>query len=324
MAIYKTPYDATACSGYRIKDTEDKLKIGMSNGSFRHIPIKLDNFVDQFYINLVEGGNSTADTIPYFNHPLFIKDKDRSHEVSSIFIDVRNYGKINSAQATFVIRNLPEFNWNIMRGVLNHIWVNERVEILRDISIVPASVYAALISECVARKYALDAGEQIIISIVSCYFYYCLFTEDREFNETDMNRIAGNIARATKAPAEKVFNIISDMKVLYSLEELCSALKEKTGSIRLNDFNVGVLLAVASGNWFGTNARENLAVSLEHIPTWLMICYASLNEATFKRSVLAKLVERFSKGGAGDNFIKSMDSILDKENLMSTVSNTQM
>lgn len=307
MSIFKTAYDTTACSGYRIKDTNDKLKLANLNNSLKTINLKFSNFENSFNLKLVEGGNSTADTIPYFNHPII-----NINEEVDVLIDVRNFGKWYTPQSKFIVRNNPEYSWNVMRGALNYIWVDERVELLRDVSILPSSVYAALISECVSRKYALDPAEQIVISVVACYYYNCLFTDENEFNENDLNRLSGNIARATKVPSGKVFDIISDMKVIHSLEEMCEAFKEKSKSIRLDDFNVGVLLAIVSGNWFGTNARENLAVGLEHVPTWLMICYASLNEATFKRSVLAKLVERFAKGGTGENFVKSIDTILDK------------
>ncbi len=318
MSIFKTAYDATACSGYRIKETTDKLKVAMLNSSLRSVNVKLTNYDSAFILNLVEGGNSTADVIPYFNHPIVFNNTE---EPLSVLVDVRNFGKWYAPQSKFMVRNDPEYSWNIMRAALNYMWVNERIEILRDVSLLPASAYAALISECVSRKYALDTGEQIIIAVVSCFYYYCLFTDDKDFNESDLNKISANISRATKIPATKVFDIIEDMKVLNSLDEMCEAFKMKTKSIRLEDFNVGVLLAVVSGNWFGNNARENLAVGLEHIPTWLMICYASLNEATFKRSVLAKLVERFAKGGIGDNFIKSIDSILDKDLLFKNINN---
>ncbi len=310
MAIFKTSYNTTACSGFRTKETIDKLKIASMSNSLKIVNITLDNFETPVILNIVEGGNSHSDVVPYFNHPIFMVNND-----SGVMVDVRCFGKWNSQQGEFTVRNRPEHEWNIMRSVLNCVWVNERTEILRDVSIIPASVYAALISECVARKYALDAAEQINISIVSCYYYYCLFTDEKHFNDSDKNRLAGAIARATKIPADKVFKVIDDLVVLNSLDELCEAIKTKTDSVRLDDFNVGVLIAIASGNWFGNNARENLATGLEHIPTWLMICYAALNEATFKRSVLAKLVDRFAKGGAGSNFVKSIDTILNKVNL---------
>lgn len=309
MSIFRTAYDTVGAAGYRLKEIEDKLKVGHVSRSFSHKEFKLSNFDETFQLEMIEGGNMNADNIPYFNHPVFVRDPDSKRMIG--YVDARNYGKWYQPQMTFIIRNHPEYNWHLLRGILNHIWLQERVELLRDVSTLPAGVYAALFSESITRKYALDPNEQAIISVVACYFYYSLFTDDKTFDEMEFNKITGKIAQITKVPATKVFEILDEVHPIHGLEALCEVIKEKTKSVRLVEFNVGVLLAIISGNWYGTNARENLAVALEHIPTWLLICYASINEATFKRSIIAKLVERFAKGNAGSTFVKSMNNILD-------------
>lgn len=320
MSIYKTAYDTSACSGFRVKDTEDKLTKGLYSNAFHSASIQLNEHTEAFQLHLLEGGNSSADVIPFFNHPLpikgFSKDAETGLAVREFVVDVRNFGKWYAPNEQFIVRNQPEYAWNIKRALLNQMWVNERVELLRDISTIPAAVYAALMSECIARRFALDAGEQATISVLACYFYFGLFTDDKEYDEFEKNKVAGNIARITRIPAEKVFEIIDGLRILSSLEDFCNACKEKTGSVSLNDFNIGVLIAICSGNWFGTNARENLAVGLEHIPTWIMIVAASLDEATFKRSVLAKVSARYDKNNAGDNFIKSLNVILGGANVI--------
>lgn len=318
MAIFKTAYDTSACSGFRLRDLEDKIKAGIFSGALYRKELQI-NEGERFTLHLLEGGNSSADVIPFFNHPLPVKVEGVSVHGAvprEFAVDVRNFGKWYAPNETFIVRNNPEYSWNVKRAILNQLWLTERTEVLRDVSTIPAAVYASLISECIARRFALDPAEQATIAVVACYFYYCLFTDDAQFDEFEMNKVAGTIARVTRVPADKVFSIIDGMKVLHSLEELCTACREKTQSIRLDDFNVGVLIAICSGTWFGTNARENLAAGLEHIPTWIMIIMASLSEATFKRSVLAKLSVRFDKGGAGDNFVKSMDVLLGGHNVV--------
>ena len=313
MTIFKTAYDTSACSGFRLRETEEKLRVGLHSGAFHSKSIQLGEDSAPFTLHLVQGGNSSADVVPFFNHPLPFKVEGATvhGEVPREFaIDVRNFGKWYAPNEMFIVRNQPEYTWHVRRAVLNHLWLTERVEMLRDVSTIPAAVYSALVSECIARRFALDPAEQAVIAVMACYFYYCLFTDDGEFDEFEKNKVAGNIARITYVPAGKVLDLIGDMKVLHSLEELCAACRDKTESIRLDDFNVGVLIAICSGTWFGTNARENLAVGLEHVPTWLMIIMASLSEATFKRSVLAKLSVRFDKAAAASNFVKSMDVLL--------------
>lgn len=309
MSIFDTAYDTSACSGFLTQAVRDKLKAGMYSGAFRQLSIPLSQAEENANIYLLQGGNSSADVVPFFNHPFELKNEKRpGKDASSVFVvDVRNFGKWYAPNGTFIVRNQPEYMWNIRRAILNHLWLTERHENFRDISPIPASVYSSLISESIARRFALDAAEQATVAVVACYFYYCLFTDEKEFDEFAHNKLAGNIAKVTRVPADKVFEIIDGLKVLNSLEDLCVACREKTGSIRLEEFNLGVLLAICSGTWFGTNARENLAVGLEHIPTWLMIVSASLNDASFKRSVLSKISIRYDKAGAADYFTKSMN-----------------
>lgn len=323
MSIFKSSYDTTACSGYkpRIKDFIDKLKIAKINGVLITKVIELPNFENKPNIYLITGGTPAMDAVPYFNHPIIVKDEDINSNEPLMFLDVRPYGKWNTPQEYFVVKNQPEYTWSVLRATLESIWINERQEILRDISSLPASVYSSLISESVSRKYALDANEQAIVSVISCYFYFCLFTDKQIINEFEFNRIAGSIARITRISADKVFQIIEDTKILNNLEDLCDCIKVKTNTVRLEDFNVGVLLAIVTGNWFGTNSRENLAVALEHNPTWQMICYSSISESSYKKSVLAKLVERYTKGSVGSDYVKAMDLILNRNQTLDSFNN---
>ena len=309
MAIYKTAYDTSACSGFRTGEVRDKLRASVYSGALRQLYVPLKHSDQTAALYLLQGGNSAADVVPFFNHPFFLAGETRG-ESGAFAVDVRNFGKWYAPNQLFVVRNQLEFAWTVRRAILNHLWLTERPEIFRDVSTIPAAVYSALISESIARRFALDAGEQATICVLACYFYYCLFTDEQTFDEFTLNKIAGNIARITRVGADRVFQIIGEQKVLHSLEELCTACREVTGSIRLDDFNIGVLVAICSGTWFGTNARENLAVALEHVPTWLMIVLASLSDASFKRSVLSKISVRYDKAGAAAGFTKSMEVLL--------------
>jgi hypothetical protein len=313
MSIYRTNYDTSACSGFPFKRTEDELEKALRLNAFQTKKVLLNEHSEPVTLHLLEGGNSFADVIPFFNHPFAIKsvNKNEAGEYTLEFVvDLRNFGKWYSPNQQFIVRNKPEFSWNVKRALLNHVWLTQRPAILRDISVIPAAVYASLISEAVSKRFALDAGEQAIIAVLAAFFYYGLFTDDVEYDEVETNKIVGAIARATMLPASKVFDIVDGLKVMDSLENFCTVCQEKTGSIALSSFGIGILIAITSGNWFGTNARENLATALEHPPTWIMIVAASLDETTFKRSVLSKISTRYDKKGAADNFIKSINVLL--------------
>jgi len=312
MTIYKTAYDTTACSGFRTKDTQDKLRQGALSGAYRTVRVRTNHNEEGLDLLLLEGGNSSADVIPYFYHPMVVPAPALKEPRLEFAIDVRSFGKWYAPNQVFVVRNHPEYDWHIKRAILNYVWMTERPEILRDISPIPAQVYAALMSECVARRFALDPGEKIKVAVVAAYFYYGLFSEDRlaDRDEMEHNKIVGMVARATKVPADTVFTLLQDLPLINDLSFLCECIKKVTGSVALQDLNHGVLIAIMSGTWYGVNARENLAVALEHAPTWLMCVAASLQEATFKRSQLAKISMNFDRQNAASHFIKALDVLV--------------
>ena len=60
--------------------------------------------------------------------------------------------------------------------------------------------------------------------------------------------------------------------------------------------------------WFGANAKEILAVALEHPPTWLSLVYIALKERSYKNTSLAKIALRYALNKGGNDFIRSFVS----------------
>ena len=313
MPIYETAYDTTACSfGNRLDKLLEDLKKAKLQGGYSKLEGKLAEHEPPITINVIEGGNFAVDIVPFFKYPIFITSSfanDRTEHLEELTIDIREFGKFNSQQSMFIVRNGPEYTWALKRGILNYLWVNGQINALRDISPICISVYIALISECIARRFALDPAEQMIVAVLSGFFYQCLFTNNR-MDEDDINRTIGSIARATKIPAQKIFTILEGIDMITDIEHLCTIIKEKIDNVALENLNAGTLFGVCCGNWFGYNARENLAVALEHPPTWVMIVAASLESATYKRSTLSKISARFDKNNAGISFSRSLSSLL--------------
>lgn len=311
MAVNETAYDTTACMAYKTQNIVDLISKAIVVNAVNIKTIRLSNLGHEIRVGLVEGGNTHSDTIPYFHHPLFVYDSRYPHDEEPIvFIDVRDYGMYNKPQQRFVVRNRVEYVWSIKRAILTHMWTHGRKEALRDLSMLPAAAFSSMISESVSRRFALDMAQQTTMQVLACYFYYCLFSDAKEFDEVELNRVVGAIARCTKVQADYIYNVVNGLPVIESLDDFCRYSKEKTESVSLTDFNTGILFAITGGNWFGTNARELMAVALEHVPTWIMIVYGGVAEASFKRSVLAKLLERLAKRHPAEVFTKNLITLL--------------
>lgn len=286
MPIFKTAYETT-CGNRQLNVIKEKIKIAKIKDVLEPTAIK--------EIKLINWNGPATDNIEFFLHPLWMDDV--------LYVDVRNYTrKSTDGNTENNVRNRPEYDWTINRAILNKIWLDDRYGALRDISILPAKLYSALLSETISRKYALDPAEQLHIAVLSAFFYYGLFRSDHDIDELEHQRNVKNIAQATMVPPTKVDELIQGLSVISNLEQFCKVIIERTQSVRLQDFNVGILAAIVGPTWFGTNSRENICVGLEHPPTWLAICNACVNDATFKRSSLAKLTERLNKGPIGQQF----------------------
>lgn len=311
MTIRKTAYETTACTGFIL----DKLQLSLSAALATGEGIVPINAVvdDKKYVNalyLVCGGN-TPQPIPAFMHPILVKNPNANRDGSDFFIfsDVRSSVKYDRDQWKNIVKNQYEFDYTILYGLLNSNWNDGNHKLLLSISTLPISLYARWISENVTRRYGLTPQDQLIISTIAAYFYIGLFTNDETFEERELQRTVGLIAKSVYVNGEFVLNLIGDLPVIKNVEDFCNIIKEKTANIRLAELNKGVLFSILGSSWYGTNARELVAVSLEFPPAWNLIAYSSYVDRTFRNSGIAKLAIRDKKPEI-DLYVKSLTSLL--------------
>jgi hypothetical protein len=295
MTIAKTAYDTTACVGYNLSKTVSAIEAAYSEGSVQIVPLT--------NIKQVVGGTALSNNIPAFSHPLITIVHNR--EIGDMFIDVRSFGVFDNVNQVFKVRNDIDYKLMVARAKLNYLWVEENQVQLRDVSNAPMAIFASWISEAIGRRFALDPREQFNLGILAAIFYNSQFTNETEFNERDKLRSINAITRALRASAQDVIDILDKVSLVKSVTEFCALSEEVTGSIRLKELNVGILFSIMGGTWFGTNAKEMVAVAIEHPPTWLAILLASFTERTFRNSQIAKLTERNSFRQSGEDFVRA-------------------
>lgn len=294
--IFKTAYDTTACSGFgpAIKRTVEAVQTAGIYGEL--------SYLKDSDIHVVEGIGNYANEIPAFAHPIAYVDQNK---IEHLIIDVRSFGSWDSQQHEFRVRNNVEYTQAVYRAKYNKVWLTDRPETLRDLSPLPLSVFAAWISESVARRFALDPREQFELAIIAGIYYCTLFMQDGQFEEKDKLRIGSAVSRAVRAKPEDVFEILDQLDTVpKTVHDLCDMASKLPRSVRLSEFNPGLLFAILGGTWYGANAKELVAVALEHPPTWICILLSALNERSYKNSTVAKVAERIAGRSSGD-FIRA-------------------
>jgi hypothetical protein len=318
MPIFQTPWDTTSQSGSIIAPTRQLLDNISLGSNVSELTIRPGDYEQDFNLLTITGGNSVVDVVKYFYHPLLLTKQSPTYG-PKIAIDVRGFGKWDSASGSFYIRNMVEYKMMVMRACMNYFWLTRKPTVFRDMTALPIKLYTSMISETVKRTYSLDLGEQLRISVLAAYFYLGLFTASKEFSDAEKHKVISQIIAATSAPVQLIEELIEDLPIIDDILAFCEVCKQRVGSIRLDDFSYGILLTAIGGVWYATNSQEIMPIALEHPPTWLMIVYSCVSEATFKRSALAQMAERQGRSGVAQAFTNSMNSLFGGEKALKEI-----
>jgi hypothetical protein len=309
MTINQTAYDTTVGQSYQ--KIMDKTQTMVQQAIVKDY-INYNTYfkqVGEYQSFLITGNASSEAAIPTFTHPFEMEYSRNKYLV----VDVRAFVKTqrNGTMDNMVVKNQGEYDLAKSRLGLNLLWLDGQYNTIRDLSIVPAAVFCSWISESFSKRYALDARDQILLSIISCYYYANLFVKEPIIEERDKEKLAAVIIRSTKAPPPLVFQILERIEhPITNIDTFCQAVRAILENPRMDDFNPGLLVTILGNSWYGFNYKDLLAVALEHPPTWISIVYAALNDRGYRSTQISKIAERYAKSKGGDSFIKSLVALI--------------
>lgn len=307
MTIFKTPYETTrgthivtdritsAIQESIVRDMIFTTNLGLSK-SFEIKPL----FVTGLY--------STESQIPVFDHPLLVSNTQKN--LKFLCFDFRPVISVNDLRNEKLMpKNKSEFDFYFSRAALSLAWLVGGENSMKTSLAKAGNVFASWLGETLAKRFYLDPSDQMKASILSHYYYQCLFSNDVKNDGDEIQNTVLATIQALRTPAELTFEVVEKATEVWvsnngrvDLAGFCEALKVVTENIRLKDLNPGIVLTLTSSSWFGATARELLAVALEHPPTWCSIVFAAINQKTFKNSNIAKVAERVLKGDAAKSF----------------------
>lgn len=303
--IYKTAYDTFVCQPFVMTKVRHALDAVYHTGQLQMIP--------RSSAMMLQGGSHLANEVPAFAHPLQVEKAVAGQGEPPVVVDVRAFGKFDSHVGGFVVRNRTEYDFQILRARLTNCWVKDAPSLLLNVGALGMKLFAAWIAENVAKKFALDAREKLVLQIYSAFFYWSLFQDDHQMNASQKHRAMATILKSTGLAAKEVTEVVEHFeKPIYGVEEFCTTAQEVVRSIRLKEFNVGVLFAIMKGTWYSSNnGQEMVAVALEHPPTWIaMICMAS-QDRSFKNTAVNRLLENLDRRDKGVTFTRAVNVALD-------------
>lgn len=304
MPYCKTSYETAAGRIQKLTQLEKALKEALVTGMLpeRRLGVLKNGQESAVF---VIGGSTDEMHIPPFIHPYLIQNfKGQDFLVTDLrLFRSTNQEWISDKEFENSVRNKTEYALAKSRAVLGLLWLDEsqRSRIRSRFSFA-CSVFAAWLSQAIAKSYALDFQEQMRLQAVAIYYYFTLFTENTKLEGDDLETAVVHTIKATKFPATEVYALFEAIGDMGGIEDFCVEAQKAIQNVRLQNFNLPMLMTLIANTWYGTNSKDMLAVALEYPPTWISIVYSTLTERTYKSSGLYRLVEMTAKRGNADEF----------------------
>lgn len=316
--IYRTAYDTTVGKPFQmnkvirsiqesaIRDGNDERDFGLVNS---------ENFNAKPWF--IAGKNDSEAQIPFFNHPILVELQDKD---DAFCVDIRPFASFNKsamntddAGEALIVKNKLELGLAKLRMGLGLYWVEKNPVTLREISFVPMAVFSHLISESISKRFGLMPRDQAVIAVISCYYYYTLFINRAELDENEVMRLTSSTMKALRYPSAFVEEVNGKMQPMEGVKDFARVIRETVDNTRLEGFDEGMLINLLISSWFGSGAREMVAVSLEHPPTWLALVYSAFVERSYKNTVIAKITSRYVGHKGENDFVRSLVSLINED-----------
>lgn len=317
--FYRTAYDTTVGKSFQMHKVIKAIQeSAIRDGAFHHTYGLIQENDYKTIPWFVAGQTDSEAQIPFFNHPILVDLAEKDEK--ALCIDIRPFAIYNKnamnqdiTDEALRIRNRMELSLAKLRMATNLIWIDKNPLTLREISFVPMAVFAHWISESVSKRFGLSARDQAIIAIIACYYYYSLFIPREELDSGEVNRLTASTMKSLRFPAILVEEVFSKIAPMTGIKDFCAQVKEITENNRLQAFEEGILVNLLIASWFGTNAREMIAVALEHPPTWIALVYAAFTEKSYKNTVISKIAYRYLGSKGENDFVRSLVSLINED-----------
>ena len=248
---------------------------------------------DWFVYGLGEG--SLVNVKPFINPVKFDYGDD-----TYIIIDMRASTRWDRATSKPVISNRALFRRDMVRVLMESMWVGDGPQEILNLGHFQVQIFATWVSELFARRFALDAEQQVRISILAAFYYLCLFTDDKE---ADLRRFVPIISKVTTTGTTFVIDTLRDIDHIQDLEALLDTIKTSLDTDRLEGVGIDVMITMLAGSWFGPNNAVLVGIALEYPPMWNTLLYLSLTDQSVRANGIAKIALRKQRDSMAREYV---------------------
>lgn len=296
--MFINPYETLACRSYDIKSIAKAIKEANVAEELMS-PITPKGVMVESILAISPDNND----IPSFSHPFQVELGDTSKFV----IDTRPFTK-PTRDGSIQISNPTDYEFLLKRGLLTDIWATDPA-VLLSLGNFPLTIFTRWLSGNITSRLGLSADDQVKLTAVTLFYYYSLF-RDTEFSDTDKINISKKLSQVSYIPITNSMELLEDINYMSGVGDYIDTVKTVLATPRIENLNVGLLFSMLSNSWFGLNAKEVIAVAVEHPPTFIAIMTTALESRSYKKSYLGNLVYDNSKRGIDKEFTKAVYTLI--------------
>lgn len=243
--------------------------------------------------------------VPPFIHPIYSPEKDIA------FIDVRGFSSVGQ-DGNLTLKGDIDSELTVLRAKLELVWQRApRSETFTALHF-SNTIFVRWLSDTLCHKHGLQLGHKSkVLAVTGLYMiglYYNSITDDYQ-----ISKYAEMVSRDFYIPLEEVFSVIDmlDNPFPRDIDEYVEALKQMQISPRLANLNTVGLYAMLGGSWFMTaNASQLVGLAVEYPPCMAALVSMATRHKIFKKTQIGERVDRANKGGAFDQFTRSMNALI--------------
>lgn len=277
--------------------------------SYEFVPSGKINFI------FITGRTDVEQELPPFTHPLHVVGPDSIDYVVTDLRAVVRVPKDDFIDLRSIVTNKPSYQFIILKTLYTATIVSDDLNYIDAVRDNISLAFAYWVTTSLKTAYLLTLEEEMDMMIVVLHYMLNITTNGK----VEQDDVYFKIANLYK-PAGKQSNVKTMCEGLNnepkSLVHLVENIKVAIKTVKLTDMSTTSIISVLANSWYGYNAKENIVMATDHIPTLIAIIYTGYNNKAFKNSRLANILNNRKRNIGMEEFIKKVDLFV-KENLMS-------
>lgn len=279
-----SPHDTTVCRIYQAERLRNSVLRDHIQNPLPPLTSPMGNVVK----NAVHiPPNPKHEDMPGLTQPLNITQGRESFWV----LDSRPYMRWEQRTDSYRLTAENDYVFQVVRLALTEVAQLKGGAAFGRLGDVAIKTFVRWITLGIGQRYNLAIEHQANVSVIVAYYYYTQLQDSLQLDVTSRHRLANPISRITSVPVPAVLEIADQLGSLKDGADLVNAMATLGGSLRLNNIKYADLYTMLSSSWMGVNARENVGVAIEHIPTFVAMVFNALADRSYRKTVISRRAE---------------------------------